>query len=206
MAKYIERHLELWEISLQPLTEDGECPPLTTIFKRIQELPFQVEALVGSSQEAVRELRVENEILVADCYPIEPDHIMGVFGRGKEIDVPGVRRGHRRKSLRLRPGEYVEYPSHFVVFDRGLVVFEKNPSGPSPSWFGTYIQSKCRDMVKSARLDRVPRGEFLERFKKINAVRSIMIRLGLRAIREFARSSGDGMWSGLEKEHRAGRL
>ena len=204
MVNTIERRLELWEISLKPLTDGGDCPPMTDIFGRIQTLPFQAEASQGMPPEEVREVRVENDILVADCAMIDPDHILGVYGRGKEVDIPALRRGRRKKRLPLGPGEYIEYPSHFVVFDGGLVVFERNPMGPSPTSLGGYIQTKCQDLVRSARVDRVPRGEFLERFKKINTVRSVIIRLGVRAIREFARSSRDGLWSGLEKEYELG--
>lgn len=204
MANTIERRIELWEISLKPQTDGSDCPPMTDIFERIQTLPFQAEAPQGMPTEGVREVRVENDILVADCAMIEPDHILGIYGRGKEVDIPALRRGRRKKKLHLRPGEYIEYPSHFVVFESGLVVFERNPMGPSPNSLGGYIQSKCQDLIRSARVDRVPRGEFLERFKKINTVRSVIIRLGMRAIREFARSSVDGLWPGLEKEYELG--
>ncbi len=201
MSGTIERRLELWEIGFTPKENKTRSPELTDLFGHIMSLPFQAEASDGTNPQLVRELRVDKDILVVECREVSPDRIEGVFGKGRDVDIPGVRKGKRRKKIKLAPGEYIEYPCHFIVFEEGLVVFERNPNGPSPSALGLYIEQKCCDFVTHARVDRVPRGEFLDRFKRIADTRSITLRLGIRAIRRFAHESDDGLWDGLLKEY-----
>lgn len=200
MTESIERRLELWEITYESADEVPNEPPLEEILRKIQKMPFQVDAPPNSPNCSVRELRIDNDILGVDFSEIDTNHIVGIYGKGRDVDVPDVRKGKRRKKIPLKQGEYIEYPSHFIVFDDGLTVFERNPAGPSPATLGAYIQEKCPDTVKWARVDRVPRGEFLERFKKVDSVRSVILRLGIRGIQRFARSSQDDLWTGLEKE------
>ncbi len=200
MSKPIERRLELWEIDYTP-KEDSNPVELTDLFEYVKKLPFSAEVAAGAEPSLVRELRDTKDILVVDCSEVSPNHIKGVFGKGKDVDVPRVRRGRRKKSIKLGPGEYIEYPCHFVVFDENLAVFERNPSGPSPSSLGIYLSHKCQELVKTVSVNRVPRGDFLKRFHKIQETRSIILRLGIKAIRKLGRSSDDGMWAGLIKEH-----
>jgi len=201
MSRTIERRLELWEVSFVPKQSKSRSSELADLFTQIMSLPFQAETTDSTESELVRELRDEKDILVVDCRAISPDRIEGVFGKGRDVDIPGVRKGKRKKKIKLAPGEYIEYPCHFIIFEEGLVVFERNPNGPSPAALGPYIEQKCRNFVTRVRVDRVPRGEFLERFKRISDTRSITLRLGIRAIRRFAHESDDGLWDGLLKEY-----
>lgn len=202
MANSIDRRLELWEITYESIDNRINDPPIDEIFERIQKLKFQAEAPPRTQPEQIREMKSLNDIFVVDFSEIDVNHIVGIYGKGRDIDVPSVRKGRRKKKIKLLPGEYIEYPCHFVVFENGLTVFERNPAGPSPSTLGLYIQNKCSDIVKWVRVNRVPRGEFMERFRRIDTVRSIILRLGVRGIRHLARSSGDDMWTGMEKEQK----
>jgi hypothetical protein len=170
------------------------------IFSHIKSLPFEAEE--SSDSEKMRELRVENNILVVDVFSVEPSRIHGVFGKGRELDVPKIRRGARSRKIPLKAGEYIENPSHFVIFEDGLVVFEKNPHGPALSSFGTYIRKKCPELIKSSWVNRVPKGEFLDRFQRTAYIRKFAMKLGVRGIRRLSLGKEDSFMTGLEKHQR----
>ena len=138
-SETIGRRLELWEILLEPLTDESVPPDVVGVFERIQALPFTVDAPEAPEPDGIRELKVDNDILVVDCSDIAVNHIVGVFGKGKTVDVPTVRSGRQERDIVLKEGEWIEFPSHFVLFEKGLAVFERNPHGPSPSSLGLVL-------------------------------------------------------------------
>jgi hypothetical protein len=150
-------------------------------------------------KDQCRELRVDNNILLVDTKSPDDNRIFGVFGKGRDKDVPKVRSGSTSRNINLNPGEYIEDPSHFMIAEDGLVVIEKNPNGPALSSLGIYIQKKCSNIIKSAYLNPVPKGEFLERIKRIDFVKKITLRLGVRGLRLLKLKGKRNLFSGLEE-------
>jgi hypothetical protein len=202
MSKYkvISRPIQLWEISYEKLDTLDKIPSLEEVFRAIAELPFERDAPPKTPVDKLRELRVENNILLVDVFKNESGRIEGVYGKGRDIDVPSVRSGSKSKGIPLDTGEYIEDPSHFVIFEEGLAVFEKNPHGPALASLGVYIQEKCKHLVKYARVARVPRGDFLERLKRVNVIRKFTLKLGTRGIKRLSKGKDCDFFTGLEEE------